>query len=125
MVKDHFAGGRMERSRRTPVLLIGAGDGAELFIRAMAGNAAHPYRVVGVVDDLKRNLAGRQIREVKILGHVDDLPEVIERLERPGRPAAAAYRDAAVRRNWTALRCAGLSIWHSRYGFTIARLAGA
>src|SRR5271156_1797885 len=50
MAKDRATGGgAVDRSRRIPVLLIGAGDGAELFIRAMTGNAAPPYRVVGVL----------------------------------------------------------------------------
>ncbi len=37
---------------RVPVLLVGAGDAAEVFIREMSrGVARAPYRVVGVVDD--------------------------------------------------------------------------
>ncbi len=83
-IKDRITGGGAAPSLRTPVLLIGAGDGAELFIRAMAGNQAHPYRVVGVLDDQNRNLVGRQIRDVKILGHVDDLATVFEKLAAQG-----------------------------------------
>ncbi len=83
-VKDSITGGAAAPSLRTPVLLVGAGDGAELFIRAMAGNSAHPYRVVGVLDDQSRKLVGRQIRDVKILGHVDDLAVVIDRLAAQG-----------------------------------------
>ncbi len=119
--KDSGAGLRSEITRRTPVLLVGAGDGAELFIRAMTSNPAHPYRVVGVLDDQKRNLAGRQIREVKILGHVDDLPAVMERLARQGeqphrlivtRPSAE-LDGAAMRR---------LVDQAQPFGFTIARM---
>ena len=120
-LKDH--GGRTagQTSRRTPVLLIGAGDGAELFIRAMAGNSAHPYRVVGVLDDQKRNLAGRQIREVKILGHVDDLARVMDRFHRQGDPPqrlivtrpSAELDGAAMRKLLEAAQ---------PYGLTISRL---
>ncbi len=118
MAKDRTAGGGVDRSRRIPVLLIGAGDGAELFIRAMTGNAAHPYRVVGVLDDQKRNLAGRQIRDTKILGHVDDLAVVLERLtkqdDRPQRlivtRPSAELDGAAMRRLVEQAQSLGLAI---------------
>jgi O-antigen biosynthesis protein WbqV len=118
MAKDRSAPGAVDRSRRIPVLLIGAGDGAELFIRAMTGNAAHPYRVVGVLDDQKRNLAGRQIRDAKILGHADDLAAVIERLtqarDRPQRlivtRPSAELDGAAMRRLVEQAQSMGLAI---------------
>src|ERR1700750_585289 len=118
MAKDRSAPGAVDKARRIPVLLIGAGDGAELFIRAMTGNAAHPYRVVGVLDDQKRNLAGRQIRDAKILGHVDDLATVIERLTHAGdRPQrlivtrpAADLDGAAMRRLVDQAQSLGLAI---------------
>jgi FlaA1/EpsC-like NDP-sugar epimerase len=121
MAKDRIAGGRVELSRRIPVLLIGAGDGAELFIRAMAGNSAHPYRVVGVLDDVKRNLVGRQIRDITILGHVDDLPAVIERLTRQGdRPQRLIVTRPSAELDGAAMR--RLVDLAQPFGFTIARL---
>jgi FlaA1/EpsC-like NDP-sugar epimerase len=121
MAKDRTAGGSVDRSRRIPVLLIGAGDGAELFIRAMTGNAAHPYRVVGVLDDVKRNLAGRQIRDTKILGHVDDLPAVIERLTKQGdRPQRLIVTRPSAELDGAAMR--RLVDLAQPYGFAIARL---
>jgi O-antigen biosynthesis protein WbqV len=121
MVKDRVAGRGAEQSMRTPVLLIGAGDGAELFIRAMAGNASHPYRVVGVLDDLKRNLAGRKIRDTMILGHVDDLPAVIERLDRQGdRPQRLIVTRPSAELDGAAMR--KLVDLAQPYGFAIARL---
>jgi FlaA1/EpsC-like NDP-sugar epimerase len=122
MAKDRATGGgTVDRSRRVPVLLIGAGDGAELFIRAMTGNAAHPYRVVGVLDDQKRNLAGRQIRDTKILGHVDDLPAVIERLTKQGdRPQRLIVTRPSAELDGAAMR--RLVDLAQPYGFAIARL---
>ena len=119
--KDRGGRAPQDAPRRTPVLLIGAGDGAELFIRAMAGNPAHPYRVVGVLDDQKRNLVGRQIRDVKILGHVDDLAPVMDRLQRQGDPPqrlivtrpSAELDGAAMRKLLEAAQ---------PYGLTISRL---
>jgi O-antigen biosynthesis protein WbqV len=122
MVKDRAGGGAaVDRSRRIPVLLIGAGDGAELFIRAMTGNAAHPYRVVGVLDDQKRNLTGRQIRDIKILGHVDDLAVVIERLTRQGdRPQRLIVTRPSAELDGAAMR--RLVDLAQPFGFAIARL---
>jgi O-antigen biosynthesis protein WbqV len=120
-IKDHVAGRGAEQTRRTPVLLIGAGDGAEIFIRAMAGNAMHPYRVVGVLDDRNRNLSGRQIRDVKILGHVTDLPAVIDRLTRQGdRPQRLIVTRPSAELDGAAMR--KLVDLAQPFGFTIARM---
>ncbi|MBC8241364.1 MAG: polysaccharide biosynthesis protein, partial [Alphaproteobacteria bacterium] len=67
-----------------PVLLIGAGDEAETFIRAMARDRQASYRVVGIVDH-KRSRIGRDIRGVTVLGGLDELEAVVKRLERKGR----------------------------------------
>jgi O-antigen biosynthesis protein WbqV len=119
-IKDK--GGRgAEFSRRTPVLLIGAGDGAELFIRAMAGNPSHPYRVVGVLDDRSRALTGRQIRDVKILGHVDDLSAVIARLALQGdQPRRLIVTRPSAELDGAAMR--RLVDLAQPLGFTIARM---
>jgi O-antigen biosynthesis protein WbqV len=117
-VKDRYAGGKREPARRIPVLLIGAGDGAALFIRAVAGNPAYPYRVVGVLDDQNLGLSGRRIGGVTILGHVDALPAIIDRLDRHGdRPQrlivtrpAAELDGAAMRRLVDRAQPFGLSI---------------
>jgi O-antigen biosynthesis protein WbqV len=120
-IKDRIRGGKLQQTLRTPVLLIGAGDGAEIFIRAMAGNTAHPYRVVGVLDDRNRNLSGRQIGNVQILGHVDDLPAVIDRLTRQGqRPQRLIVTRPSAELDGAAMR--HLVDLAQPYGFTIARL---
>jgi O-antigen biosynthesis protein WbqV len=88
---------------RVPVLLVGAGDAADTFIREMARSATAPYRVVGIVDD-KPSRIGREMRGVRVEGGLDDLAAVIERLEargqRPQRLVIAGDRidGKAVRR---------------------------
>jgi FlaA1/EpsC-like NDP-sugar epimerase len=68
--------------QRVPVLLVGAGDAAELFIRDTSrGESA--YHVVGLVSATP-NRVGRNIHGVDILGTFDQIPEAIDRLKRTG-----------------------------------------
>jgi len=70
-------------SRRVPVLLVGAGDAAELFIRATNRNPSAGYQAVGLVDE-KGTRVGRNIHGVHVLGDIDGIPLVVERLAREG-----------------------------------------
>ena len=83
LFKDRHAGHLFEQRSaglaRTRVLLVGAGDEAELFIREMARRRDAPYEVVGIIDEKGRR-TGRQIRGVRVLGDLDDLPDVMTRL---------------------------------------------
>ena len=120
-VKDSVVGRNAEVSRRTPVLLVGTDDGAELFIRAMVGNPNHPYRVVGVLDDRGRGLVGRQIHDVPILGHIEDLPAVFAKLEAQGdRPQRLIVARPAAELDGAAMR--KLMNAALPFGLTIARL---
>ncbi len=71
-----------------PVVLVGAGDEADLFIRAMARNPDASYHVVGVIDD-KGGRIGRRIHRVPVLGGLGDVEQVVDDLalrgERPQR----------------------------------------
>ncbi|ACI98878.1 polysaccharide biosynthesis protein [Rhodospirillum centenum] len=73
----------MNARDRIPVLLVGAGDEAELFIRAMQNDREAAYRVVGILDD-KGGRIGREIHGVKVLGRLGDLPQVIADLTEGG-----------------------------------------
>jgi O-antigen biosynthesis protein WbqV len=77
-----LAGGRGGQ-RRVPVLLLGAGDGAELFIRAMGESQAAPYRVIGLLDE-KGSRIGRDIHGVPVMGGPEQLDEVVARCARRG-----------------------------------------
>ncbi len=71
-----------------PILLLGAGDGADLFIRAMAQERSPAYRVAGILS-LRSRQAGRRILGHPILGTVDDIAVVLENLrEQAALPAA-------------------------------------
>jgi FlaA1/EpsC-like NDP-sugar epimerase len=66
------------------VLLIGAGEDADLFLRALAGDPRRPFRVIGLLA-LGSRQTGRRIQGHPILGSVDDAPAVLERLRDEGR----------------------------------------
>ncbi|MBT3172892.1 MAG: polysaccharide biosynthesis protein, partial [Rhodospirillaceae bacterium] len=52
---------------RIPVLLLGAGDDAELFMRASLSGSAANYRVVGLIDDEEGKI-GSHIHGVRVYG---------------------------------------------------------
>jgi FlaA1/EpsC-like NDP-sugar epimerase len=73
-----------EDAQAIPVLLVGAGDGAELFIRAVHRNPAQLYRAVGMVSE-NPGRVGRNIHGVEVLGTYADLPAIVERLSLLGQ----------------------------------------
>jgi O-antigen biosynthesis protein WbqV len=68
---------------RIPVLLVGAGDGSDLFIREMERDRNAPYRIVGILDD-RDSRTGRRIRGVPVLGGPDNFEAIMERLDGSG-----------------------------------------
>ena len=87
LFKDRHAGHVLEQHggtmRRTRVLLVGAGDEADVFIREMARRRDAPYEVIGIIDEKGRRI-GRQIRAVRVLGDLDDIPQVVAGLRSRG-----------------------------------------
>jgi len=72
-----------DAASRVPVLLVGAGDASEMFIRALARNRNAAYRVVGIVDE-KGHRVGRNIHGVHVRGTLDDIPAILSRLTQEG-----------------------------------------
>ncbi|MCW8835322.1 MAG: polysaccharide biosynthesis protein [Rhodospirillales bacterium] len=77
LIKDRHFELRMEREGRPriPVLLAGAGDGAELFIRALGRDPEANYRIVGIIAE-HGGRVGRNIQGFPVLGTFDDLADV-------------------------------------------------
>jgi FlaA1/EpsC-like NDP-sugar epimerase len=73
---------------RQPVLLVGAGEGADVFLRALAAERPQSLRVVGLLA-LGRNQTGRRMQGFPILGGVSETRRVLERLDKQGRLPAA------------------------------------
>ena len=66
-----------------PVLLVGAGEASDLFIRALAADRRKPYRVIGLLS-LGRAQTGRRIGGLPILGSLDDAAQVLAGLRAAG-----------------------------------------
>ena len=69
--------------RRIKVLLIGAGDAAEMFIQAMTRRTHSDYHPIAILDEADRRV-GRHIRGVPVVGNINDLAAVVERLRERG-----------------------------------------
>lgn len=65
-----------------PVLLVGAGEGADRFLSALAADAHPPYRAVGLLA-ARAEQVGRRIQGVPVLGSLDDAPAAFARLRGP------------------------------------------
>ena len=83
MFKDRRAhdAGERDGERRIPVLLIGAGDSAELFIRAINRAKQSAWHAVGLIDE-KGGRVGRNIHGVQVLGGIDEIPAIADHLGR-------------------------------------------
>jgi len=66
-----------------PVLLIGAREGAAMFIREMKSDPDRLYRVVGIVSGTDARV-GRDLVGVPVLGRIEELPLVVARLDERG-----------------------------------------
>lgn len=71
----------LEDERKIPVLIIGASDSAEQFIRDVARDSRSPYEVVGIADDDPAQ-KGRTIHGINIYGGTDILPTILHKLTR-------------------------------------------
>jgi O-antigen biosynthesis protein WbqV len=66
------------------ILLVGSGEDAELFIRAISGRESPAWRVVGMVGTGTRQ-TGRQIGGHPILGALNEIAAVLDRLRAENR----------------------------------------
>jgi len=79
------------------VILIGAGDPADGFLRALAGQRTAPLRVMGLLSYSDRQ-TGRRIHGRPILGGIGDLPAVLAKAREQGRmPDALVVTDPEFR----------------------------
>lgn len=82
----------------TPILVYGAGEGAQQVITAMLRNPSSPYVPVGIVDDDPRK-ANREIRRVRVLGRGEHMELVAARTGAKALLIAIPSADGAVIRD--------------------------
>lgn len=103
---------------KIPVMLVGAGDEAETFIREMTRQSGAEYRVVGILDE-KGNRVGRSIRGIPVLGALDDFDSVVKSLSlRVNKP----QRLIVTKRNLDPAQLSRLLDLADRHGMTLSRL---
>jgi len=90
------AAGR-EATDAQPVLLVGAGDGADLFLRALEyGEGRAAFRVVGLLS-VREGQTGHRIHGHTILGSISQTAAVLARLRAEGRlPSALVVTQPAL-----------------------------
>ncbi|MEK9755016.1 MAG: polysaccharide biosynthesis protein, partial [Rhodospirillaceae bacterium] len=70
-------------SGAVPVLLVGAGDGAELFLRALRQGSEANYRAVGILAE-NTGRVGREIHGVQVIDSVGNLANAVAQLKAKG-----------------------------------------
>lgn len=71
--------GATKSAKARNVLLVGATESAEQFIKGVNGRNGSPYSVVGIVDDRNRRV-GQTIRGVRVVGNLDQLSAILVRM---------------------------------------------
>lgn len=102
--------------RVVPILLVGVGDEAELFLRNQSRRRGNPYRVCGMLDE-KGSRIGFELHGVPVLGHVDELAAILDRL-----PAPKPQRLVLTRERMDGGIVRRLLDEAERLGLTVARL---
>ncbi len=102
---------------RVPVLLVGASDAAEMFIRDLSRDPARSYDVVGILDE-KGTRVGRQIRGVQVMDDLDHLDRAVAELRRNEK----APQRLIVTRKLSREQMARLLRAAELHGMTLARL---
>ncbi|MEO8714080.1 MAG: nucleoside-diphosphate sugar epimerase/dehydratase, partial [Acetobacteraceae bacterium] len=98
-------------------LLVGSGEDADLFLRALAQDRRQRLRVIGLLA-LGSRQTGRRIQGQPILGSIDDAPAVLARLHAEGRlPRCVVVATPDV----AGARLAALLEQADRYGVVVRR----
>jgi O-antigen biosynthesis protein WbqV len=120
LLKDRridFARGDKTKGR-VPVMLVGAGDGAELFIRSLRSAPESGYEVVGIIAENTRRV-GREIHGVQVLGTTDQIGEIAASLRSQGR---AIQRLILTKDDMDGAAVRGLLDMANTLGMTITRI---
>ena len=100
-----------------PILLVGAGEGADLFLSALSAERAPPFHVIGLIS-LGKAQTGRRIHGIPILGSVSEADAILAKLRDDGQlPSALVITDADL----PGPVLSGLMLTADREGLRVAR----
>ena len=111
----------LNSGNKVPVLLIGASDGADQFLRGLRQSADTPYSIVGILSEQPERV-GRTIRGVDVIGTVADLEPVVKDLKSRG---LAPQRLVLTKDEITGAPVRDLLERAAALGLTLARLPRA
>lgn len=80
----HDTGRLFDRAPCKFVLLVGATDNADAFLRTIKERNSASFNILAIIDERGRR-TGRSIRGVPVLGPLERLPQVLNRFEAQGR----------------------------------------
>ena len=115
LIKDRHTGHLLEKNgyKRVPVLLIGAGDEAELFLRELARDPSGMYKPVALLSEKPRRV-GHDIHGVPVIGTLSGIePEQWKRLKEPPQKVILTKENIdgpAMRRLFELAQREGLSV---------------
>jgi O-antigen biosynthesis protein WbqV len=120
LIKDRRIDLRMENVNATsiPVLLVGAGNAAEEFIRSLGRTPGASYRIVGIISETAGRV-GRNIHGVPVMGTTDNVMSIISELEQTGKKP---QRLILTREDMDGAKVRGLLDAATEAGLTLARL---
>lgn len=101
-----------------PVLLIGAGDECEVFLRTLSRNPASPYRPIGILSEKKSRLK-MKIHGVNVIGLSDTLEETLVQL---GQKGQKPQKIILTREDWQGDKVRALFEIAERHGLSLSRL---
>jgi len=104
--------------KQVPVLLIGASDGAELFIRGLERAPTRPYYVVGIVSE-NADRIGQQIHGIRVIGSVRDMRAAIASI---GANQPKPQRMILTKDSFDGALVRNLFDEATRMGMTVARM---
>lgn len=105
---------------RVNILIVGAGDETDLFIRAVNGNPQAPFRIVGIVGENGKRV-GRQFHGVSVLGTVEEIPAIVEALRAEDRAPSRLVVTRSISRMNNALTV-GLMEQCTHLGLKLSRM---
>ena len=120
LVKDRRLDLRLEDlgTPRIPVLLVGAGDATEEFIRSLGRAADANYRIVGILSE-SAGRVGRNIHGIPVLATLDNVSDVIAALDKRGEQP---QRLILSKENLDGAKVRALLDAATEAGMTLARL---